>query len=53
MAHAQTSGRYCYDSDLGVFVLVLRTWVYVYFVLSVSRTKALEESVRKGTPQIC
>jgi len=39
--------RYCYDSDLGVFGLVLRTWVCVYFVLCISHTRNAEDSPKR------
>lgn len=39
--------RYCYDSDIGVMTLVLRTSVYIYFLIALSRTIRLEEQEKR------
>mmetsp|Transcript_13517 Transcript_13517/g.21123 ORF Transcript_13517/g.21123 Transcript_13517/m.21123 type:complete len:293 (-) Transcript_13517:95-973(-) len=34
--------RYCYDTDIGIFSLVLRTSVYIYFFISLVRSIRME-----------
>eukprot|EP00286_Rhodomonas_abbreviata_P021585 CAMPEP_0181297468 /NCGR_PEP_ID=MMETSP1101-20121128/5253_1 /TAXON_ID=46948 /ORGANISM="Rhodomonas abbreviata, Strain Caron Lab Isolate" /LENGTH=427 /DNA_ID=CAMNT_0023402401 /DNA_START=305 /DNA_END=1588 /DNA_ORIENTATION=+ len=41
--------RYCYDTDVGVMTLVLRTCVFIYFLITLNRTIRLEETEKRRT----